>query len=142
MSQHCELEVAFPARPESAPLFRRTLRRFLAGLRLDEALAADLVLASGEAAGNAIEHAYAGAHGTVVLRAYTTETSVVVEVSDAGRWRLGGDAERGRGLGIMKALVDHVSIESTRAGTCVRLELSTRATARGRPLQNIPQAQG
>ncbi len=48
----------------------------------------------------------------------------MVEVRDSGRWRLDGDPERGRGLGIMRALVDRVSIESTHGGTNVRLEIA------------------
>ncbi|MBD5603682.1 MAG: ATP-binding protein [Candidatus Eremiobacteraeota bacterium] len=118
-----EIDVAFPARPESSPELRRELRRFLENLRLDRDRLDDVVLAAGEAAGNAIEHAYRGDSGSVRLRAFVENVSLVVEVCDSGRWRLEGDPERGRGLGIMRALVDHVSIESTRAGTSVRLEV-------------------
>jgi anti-sigma regulatory factor (Ser/Thr protein kinase) len=124
MMQQSELDVAFPARPESSPRFRRALRAFLERLRLDDERVNDVVLAAGEAAGNAIEHAYRGEDGSVHLRAYVAECFLVVEVSDSGRWRLEGDPERGRGLGIMRALVDRVSIESSRRGTNVRLELS------------------
>jgi anti-sigma regulatory factor (Ser/Thr protein kinase) len=35
-----------------------------------------------------------------------------------------GETHRGRGLGIMHALVDRVAIESSRSGTKVRLELA------------------
>jgi anti-sigma regulatory factor (Ser/Thr protein kinase) len=119
------IDVAFPARPESSPELRRALRSFLMGLRLEEDRAHDVILAVGEAAGNAIEHAYNGHGGGVRLRAYVDpQRHLIVEVHDSGRWRLEGDPERGRGLGIMKALVDRVSIESTHAGTNVRLEVS------------------
>ena len=84
----------------------------------------DIVLAVGEAAGNAIEHAYCGADGSIELRAYVRDARLFVEVSDRGRWKLDGDPERGRGLGIMRALVDRVSIESTHDGTNVRLEVA------------------
>ncbi len=83
----------------------------------------DVLLAVGEAASNAIEHAYRGIEGEVRLRAYVIRGRLVVEVHDRGRWRLDGDPERGRGLGIMHALVDRVSIESSKSGTSVRLEL-------------------
>lgn len=118
------MDVAYPARPESSPTMRRALRKFLAAVRLERARHEDVVLAAGEAIANAIEHAYRGGDGVIRLRVFTTTTRVVVEVSDRGRWRLEGDAERGRGLCIMQALVDHVVIESTRDGTKVRLELS------------------
>jgi anti-sigma regulatory factor (Ser/Thr protein kinase) len=124
MSQAREVDVAFPALPESSPKLRHTLRAFLEALLLDRSRVDDVVLAAGEAAGNAIEHAYRGADGSVRLRAYVSERQLVIEVGDSGRWRLEGDPERGRGLGIMRALVDHVSIESTRSGTNVRLELA------------------
>jgi anti-sigma regulatory factor (Ser/Thr protein kinase) len=91
---------------------RRALRKFLAAIRLERTRHEDVVLAAGEAIANAIEHAYRGGDGEVRLRVFTTTTRVVVEVSDRGRWRLEGDAERGRGLCIMRALVDHVVIES------------------------------
>jgi anti-sigma regulatory factor (Ser/Thr protein kinase) len=95
-------------------------------LRLDAERVDDVILAAGEAAGNAIEHAYLGDAGLVRLRAFVSDQNLVVEVEDSGRWRLEGDPERGRGLGIMRALVDRVSIESTRRGTAVRLELGIR----------------
>lgn len=123
MSVENGIDVAFPARPESSPQLRRALRAFLEGLRLDYGRLDDILLAAGEAAGNAIEHAYRDQSGKVRLVAYVAEQRLVVEVRDSGRWRLDGDPERGRGLGIMRALVDRVSIESTRSGTSVRLEL-------------------
>ncbi len=124
MSKTCGIDVALPARPESSPQLRRALRHFLEALRLEHSRVDDVVLAAGEAAGNAIEHAYRGDDGSVHLKAYVAGERLVVEVRDCGRWRLEGDPERGRGLGIMRALVDRVSIESTRAGTNVRLELA------------------
>jgi anti-sigma regulatory factor (Ser/Thr protein kinase) len=123
MIQARGIDVAFPALPESSPRLRRTLRVFLESLRLDGGRTEDVILAAGEAIGNAIEHAYRGDGGVVRLRAYVADRRVVVEVRDSGEWRLAGDPERGRGLGIMRALVDRVSIESTKTGTSVRLEL-------------------
>ncbi|MBD5654203.1 MAG: ATP-binding protein [Candidatus Eremiobacteraeota bacterium] len=118
------MNVALPALPESSPKLRHTLREFLEALTLDRSRVDDVVLAVGEAAGNAIEHAYRGVDGVVNLSAHVTGSQLIIEVRDSGCWRLEGDPERGRGLGIMKALVDRVSIESTRAGTSVRLELA------------------
>ena len=124
MSVQNGIDVAFPADPQSSPELRRALRAFLEVVRLDNGRIDDMLLAAGEATSNAIEHAYRGANGTVRLVAYVAAHRLVVEVRDNGRWRLEGDPERGRGLGIMRALVDHVSIESTRSGTNVRLELA------------------
>ena len=118
------IDIAFPARPQSSPSMRRALREFLAPLRLDPERLEDVVLAAGEAIANAIEHAYRGGRGTVRLRAFATPTHLIVEVSDRGSWRLGGEAERGHGLGLMRALVDRVAVESTHEGTKIRLELA------------------
>ena len=123
MSVQNGIDVAFPASPESSPQLRRALRAFLEQSRIEYGRVDDVLLAAGEAISNAIEHAYRGADGTVRLVAFVAARRLVVEVRDSGRWRLEGDPERGRGLGIMRALVDRVSIESTRSGTNVRLEL-------------------
>jgi anti-sigma regulatory factor (Ser/Thr protein kinase) len=117
------IDIAVPALPESSSQLRRALRAYLAMI-LDESRVEDIVLAAGEATGNAIEHAYRGCHGSISLRAFVSDGRLVVEVRDSGRWRLDGDPERGRGLGIMRALVDRVSIESTHGGTNVRLEIA------------------
>ena len=123
MPQVADLEIAFPARPENSQNFRRALRAFLEALPLGNDRVDDVILAAGEAAGNAIEHAYADGEGSVRLRAQVVARKLIVEIDDNGRWRLDGDPERGRGLAIMRALVDRVSIESSRAGTNVRLEV-------------------
>jgi anti-sigma regulatory factor (Ser/Thr protein kinase) len=123
MSKPRGIDIALPARPESSSQLRRALRTFLESI-LDATRVEDVVLAAGEAASNAIEHAYREAGGSVNLRAYVREARLFIEVSDTGRWRLDGDPERGRGLGIMRALVDRVSIESTHGGTNVRLEVA------------------
>ncbi len=123
MSKPRGIDIALPARPESSSQLRRALRTFLESI-LDAKRIDDVVLAAGEATGNAIEHAYCGATGSVNLRAYVRESRLFIEVSDSGRWKLDGDPERGRGLGIMRALVDRVSIESTHGGTNVRLEVA------------------
>jgi anti-sigma regulatory factor (Ser/Thr protein kinase) len=124
MSQPRAMDVAYPARPDSAPRMRQALRSFLDILDLETTRAEDAVLAAGEAVGNAIEHAYRGARGTIRLRASVKGRRLFIEVLDRGHWRLDGDPERGRGLSIMRALVDRVSIESSRSGTSVSLELT------------------
>jgi anti-sigma regulatory factor (Ser/Thr protein kinase) len=117
------LNLTVPACAESSPVLRNELRRFLEKLALGRDRIADVVLAVGEATSNAIEHAYRGREGTVWLRAIAAPELLVIEVFDQGRWRLDASPERGRGLGIMRALVDDVAIESTREGTLVRFEV-------------------
>jgi anti-sigma regulatory factor (Ser/Thr protein kinase) len=116
------IDVVLPARVESAPRLRRVIREFLERFGVARPQIDDVVLAVGEAAGNAIEHAYEGAAGDVRLQASVVGERLTVEVRDFGKWRLDGDAERGRGIGIMRSLVEHVAIESTLDGTLVRFE--------------------
>jgi serine/threonine-protein kinase RsbW len=99
------------------------LRAFLERQPLDEWRIDEVLLVAGEAAGNSIEHAYRGRDGTVRLRAFVNGARLTIEVRDGGCWRSQGDPERGRGLEIMRALADRVSIESSRGGTAVRIEV-------------------
>ena len=121
------MDIVLPARPESAPRLRHALRAYLERLALDRRRIDEVLLAAGEAAGNAIEHAYRGYEGTVRMRAFVSGARLHIEVRDGGSWRGHGDPERGRGLEIMRALADRVSIESTRGGTAVRLEVRLNA---------------
>lgn len=118
------LEIRVPARAEKASVVRGALRRFLSDLALDYARMSDVLLAAGEATSNAIEHAYEGMdEGMVFLRADATSERIVIHVRDSGCWRMLSNSGRGRGLEIMRALVDDLSIEKTLAGTLVRLEV-------------------
>jgi anti-sigma regulatory factor (Ser/Thr protein kinase) len=127
MQNPLRIDVVLPARVESAPRLRRIIRDFLERLGVSRPQIEDVVLAVGEAAGNAIEHAYNGTAGDVRLRAAVVEELLTVEVRDFGKWRLdSSDAERGRGISIMRSLVEHVAIESTREGTLVRFETRLR----------------
>lgn len=124
-----DLDLAVPAAPENAPVLRGALRTYLRSVAFPDDRASDVVLAVGEATSNAIEHAYVEGGGTVRLRAKVRPDRLVLEVCDGGRWRADADADCGRGLGIMRALVDRVAIESSRAGTSVRLEIFLKQLA-------------
>ncbi|HEY0798164.1 MAG TPA: ATP-binding protein, partial [Candidatus Baltobacteraceae bacterium] len=117
------LDISMPAVAENSPVLRGALRDFLERLTLTRERMADIVLAVGEATSNAIEHAYRGHEGTVCVRASATAKRLIIEIHDEGRWRLDSSPERGRGLGLMRALVDDVAIESTQGGTLVRFEV-------------------
>jgi len=91
--------------------------------------AGDLVLATYEALANCAEFAYPsmGLTGTMDVRAsYEPVDSVLsVIVADRGQWRTAaptpGDRSRGRGIALMTALADDVSIHTSTGGTTVRL---------------------
>ena len=123
-----ELRRCFPATPgELAPL-RRELRAWLADAGLSEERAADLVLAVDEACANAVEHAYDGELGEVVVEvARELDHEVVAHVHDAGRWRNSEvNPTRGRGLGIIRAVVDECEIQTGSSGTTVLMKQRIR----------------
>ncbi len=104
---------------------------------LDATKVSDVVLAVNEALANAAEFAYAtvARPGAMHLLAdYDTGTAVLtVTVTDEGAWRI-ADSEkksisRGRGIPLMHALADRATIDSSPAGTRVRLEWNLVAAA-------------
>jgi anti-sigma regulatory factor (Ser/Thr protein kinase) len=98
-----------------------------AGVKPDQTL--DVLIATGEALANAIEHGRHGKH-KVAVTAWTSTSSVTVEVRDRGTWRDDpSDEDRGHGLLLMRATMDTISIEPSRDGTTVRMQRSIRATA-------------
>jgi anti-sigma regulatory factor (Ser/Thr protein kinase) len=107
------LELSFSAAPFIIPIVRDALRSWCVGMRLNEDDTFGILLATGEALANAVEHAYDDTHGLVRLRAILDDESITVAVEDQGRWKPPTvNDERGRGLPIMHALMDSVDIES------------------------------
>ena len=95
--------------------------RWLAGQGVQEEDLFGMTLAASEAAGNAIEHAYGAHEASFIVICERDDTEVRVIVSDEGSWRESRPYGRGRGLGIMRALVDSVEIERGERGTTVTL---------------------
>lgn len=82
----------------------------------------DIVLGTGEALANAVEHAYGAADGDVQLRAELVGGTVTITVTDHGIWRAPRQpTERGRGLPIMRSTMDHVDVTHGEDGTVVVL---------------------
>jgi anti-anti-sigma factor len=122
-----ELEAA----PAALPAVRRRLGRWLAELGMDEQDTVGVMVAVGEACANAAEHAYRGVEpGPMGVRADVDADGVLsVVVWDKGTWRPPDrdPGDRGRGLLIMRQLVDEVSLDE-RDGTTVRLTARLRQT--------------
>jgi anti-sigma regulatory factor (Ser/Thr protein kinase) len=97
------------------------LSHWLEGVGIADPPRADVVLATHEAAANAIEHS--GASEPVVIRGQISDGAINIEVSDRGEWVTGGGAseERGRGLPLIAALVSEVKIDARPEGTTLRL---------------------
>jgi anti-sigma regulatory factor (Ser/Thr protein kinase) len=117
------LYLRVPAKRESVSSVRPAVRRFLAVSGLDETRQFEMLVAVGEAVINAVEHAYNGTRGDVVIRGHVDGSEVGFDIEDFGRWNGGRVAEeqRGYGLPLMHAFARVASIDRKATGTCVRL---------------------
>ncbi len=117
-----EFEFRIPARAEELRSVRHALAAWLAGQDAPPDVAADLALAAHEAAANVVEHAYRNGAGDVIVRARRDDEGLLVVVQDEGHWRSPSRTDqRGRGLTVMRSLVDEVVIAPSASGTTVLL---------------------
>ena len=126
-----DLRTRWPATSESLVGVRRLLRRWLSIHGADEEELYDIVVACQEACANAVEHAYGPGHAHFEVDAEHREARIRVTVRDEGRWRPPRGSHRGRGLPLMRALMESVEVEHSDEGTVVVLErsLQTRSVA-------------
>jgi anti-sigma regulatory factor (Ser/Thr protein kinase) len=120
------LHIQLPAIPASLAVIRAHLRSWLPTASVSASATADLLLAVGEAASNAVEHAVRGAGRNVELEvtARATVTGLALTVKDNGRWHVPAPivpGQRGHGSRLMSALVDAVRITPTPQGTTVEM---------------------
>ncbi len=121
------LHVRVPARPRELVDLRERLRSWLTTLGAAPTEAGEITLAVNEAAANAVEHAYGLADAEFSVEASIEDNnSIVVRVRDAGRWRERTARQRGRGIELMRGLMDKVSVESGTNGTTVELRRRLR----------------
>ncbi len=121
--QPAPLEVDFPAEASYLTETRAALRDWLdrAGVDADQSL--KVLIAAGEALANAIEHGHRHhAEGTISLRATALADRLQVTVIDAGSWKPPVAAKhRGRGITLMRALMQEVTIQPLATGTTVHM---------------------
>lgn len=119
------MRLTVPAAPTNLATVRNHLRRWLALTGVDGETSADALLAVGEAASNATEHAAAGPghHVELTVRAEVTDGRLRFTVSDNGCWRPPPDlpGNRGHGIRLINALVDDVDLIATEQGTTVTM---------------------
>jgi anti-anti-sigma factor len=120
------------AAPAVLPGVRRRLGEWLGGLGMGEQDRVGVMVAVGEACANAAEHAYRGGEpGPLIVEAAVDVDGVLtVTVRDQGTWRPPDrdPGDRGRGLLIMRQLVDSVALEEDE-GTTITLRLRLRRSA-------------
>ncbi|HEY0393932.1 MAG TPA: SpoIIE family protein phosphatase [Candidatus Elarobacter sp.] len=118
----------FTALPMAVPLVRRSLERYAQRLGLDDDRRFSLLTAVGEALANAVEHAYAGPPGVVRVHAEADGATLQITIEDDGKWKPAQRRdERGRGLPLMRALMNGVEIRTHQARTVVRLTMELTA---------------
>lgn len=117
-----------PRETLSIPVMRRVLGDTLRGLGVSEACVADILVAISEACTNVVQHADSTSRYEVT--AGIEAGRCVLKVVDRGQGfdavsekKVRPDSESGRGIKIMKALVDDVSFDSRpESGTVVYLQ--------------------
>lgn len=117
--------VRVPATAPQVGRLRRHLRSWLADDHLDPDTSDDLVLAVSEALENCCDHAYPADVATRPMTLTATEIAgrLVITVEDEGRWQPPdtGPSSRGRGLDLIRQLVDEVEIVGGPQGTHLTL---------------------
>lgn len=116
---------AASAVPAAVPIVRRALQRYAAGLGLDDDRRYALITAVGEAMANAVEHAYGDRPGIVRLSLSAGPNDLRVTIEDDGCWKSTQQCEeRGRGISLMRSLMDDVVISTAATHTAIRLRLA------------------
>jgi serine/threonine-protein kinase RsbW len=100
---------------------RRDLATWLGKVGVPDEIRDEVILATHEAAANAIEHADLDTEVTV--RMLESDGKIIVHVLNRGQWRPPRSAEemRGRGLSLIEQLMSDVDIQATRGCTMVRM---------------------
>jgi PAS domain S-box-containing protein len=125
--------VELPTQPESLASMRSLLRRWLRHVEGSDQEIAEITTACGEAATNAIEHAGAGGDTPFEVDGRLEGHEVTITVRDFGAWREPREGDQGRGLSLMRALMDYVEVTPNVEGTTVTLRRALNGGAKGSP---------
>jgi PAS domain S-box-containing protein len=121
------LEIAFSAESGQLAPVRTALRTWLRQCDLPTPTVQNVLIAAGEACANAVEHGHRHAPGqTVRLHAEAFTDDLYLTVSDTGRWKTPdpqANTHRGRGVGLMHATMNQVTITPGPAGTTVEMHM-------------------
>jgi PAS domain S-box-containing protein len=121
--QPAPLEVEFPPEASHLASTRAVLKGWLSRVGMDSDQSLKVLIATGEALANAIEHGHRQlTEGTINLRAIAFADRVHVTIVDEGSWKPPvAAAHRGRGIALMKALMQDVTIQPRATGTTVHM---------------------
>jgi anti-sigma regulatory factor (Ser/Thr protein kinase) len=115
------LSLQLPAEPRILAPLRHTMRRWLRENDASIPEINDILVASGEACANAIQHAYGAMEGSLEVTLVVDDGEIEVTVRDSGKWRPTSPALGGRGLHLMRGLMGSVEVDSGPDGTVVRM---------------------
>lgn len=116
--------------PECVALVRHELRRWLddGGVPPEDAI--DITLACSEACANAVEHPGRPGRLAFEVEARREDGGLLVAVRDFGAWTAADErSTRGRGLGMIREVMDAVEITSGGEGTEIVMRRSLRAVS-------------
>ncbi|WP_411076471.1 SpoIIE family protein phosphatase [Streptomyces sp. cmx-4-7] len=117
------LEMSFPAESAQLAPVRKTLRSWLDQCELPPQTVQNILVAAGEACANAVEHGHRHTPGSAVcLRAEAFVDNLRLTIVDTGQWKTPQpelNAHRGRGVALMRALMQQVTITPGPTGTTV-----------------------
>jgi PAS domain S-box-containing protein len=123
--QPAPLEMDFTADARHMGPSRAALRSWLTQAGVESDQIQDMLVAAGEAVANAIEHGHRDRpDGLISLRANAVADGLQVTVIDRGVWKTPRQVPgeyRGRGISLMRCLVQDLSIQSNDAGTTVHM---------------------
>jgi anti-sigma regulatory factor (Ser/Thr protein kinase)/putative methionine-R-sulfoxide reductase with GAF domain len=114
------LELVMPAVPQALKEIRRAASQWLSMAGATETETTEILLTVGEAAANAVEHAYGPRGGDVTVRLEYRPPEVLLSVRDNGRWREPRGKNRGFGTQLMRRCTDELHVDSGPTGTVVR----------------------
>jgi anti-sigma regulatory factor (Ser/Thr protein kinase) len=114
---------------------RDRMREWLAQLGISRATAQDVLLGTGEALCNAMEHGSdLDPRRTVSVEAFAAGNEIAVTVTDSGSWQKDPGAsrthQRGRGLKLIHGLTEHSHTARTVLGTEVTMTFRLARTLR------------
>jgi PAS domain S-box-containing protein len=111
---------------------RDTVRRWLTEAGADAVETHDITMACNEACQNAIEHAYGLGADLFDVVLERTAGDVAITVRDHGSWKSTTSPDRGRGLELMRELMDAIEVDGGELGSTIALRRRLRAPS-GRP---------
>ena len=114
-------EVTLPAEPGKLVILRRLMERWLISKGFGHDIIYDVLAATGEAAANAIEHAYGPDGGRFTVLGELDGERLTMRIIDGGGWRQPRGHERGRGLPLMEGLVTEMTMTPSAKGTSIEL---------------------